>query len=301
MTLPPSRSLKVLNDLSEHLRYNTPAFPIYVRMGSLRQFPRYSAQCHWHEDVEFLMPVKGYLSYRINGSDFSIGAGEAVFVNAGQLHYGYSADGSDCEYICIVFHPRVITENKWLTEQYITPVTENFDCTEFLFSADCPATGRMRALLRSIYDLYQCQKPCRELLGIQILIDIWMELYQLTGTKEFTPGAPPDPDKTVQKEMMRFIYDSYMKKISLNDIAAAGGVSRTRCCRIFQKYLHRSPVEFLNIYRLQSSMNMLSETADSITEIAYACGFETPSYYAETFKKYKGCTPREFRARSNME
>ncbi len=289
------QSLKILQDQSEHIRYNNPALPVYVRKGTLRQFPQYSAQCHWHEDVEFLMPVKGYLSYRINGQNFPIGPDEIIFVNAGQLHYGYSSDGSDCEYYCIVFHPKVITENKCLYEQYITPVTENLECANFLFSAGNPSTGQMRRLLSQIYDLYQCQKPFRELIGIQLLIEIWMLLYQLIAEKEIVSDTAPDKDKTAQKDMMRFIYNNYMNKISLNEIASSGGVSRTKCCQIFQKYLHRSPIEFLNLYRLQSSMGMLSETTDSITEIAYACGFETPSYYSETFKKYKGCTPREFR------
>ena len=291
----PVKPLKILNDLSEQLRYNNPALPIYVRPGSLNQFPQYSAQCHWHEDVEFLMPVKGHLSYHINGKDVLIGPDEVIFVNAGHLHYGYSTDGTNCEYFCIVFHPKVITENKWLTEQYITPVTENFKCTDFLFQTGLSSTERMRHLLSKIYCLYQNRTTSHELMGIQILMDIWMELYQLIGKKEMTSDAAPDKDQTAQKEMMRFIYSNYTRKISLNDIAASGGVSRTKCCQMFQKYLHRSPIEFLNVYRLQLSMEMLSETTDSITEIAYACGFETPSYYAETFKKYKGCTPREFR------
>lgn len=298
MKKPYSRlqPLKVLNDLSEQLRYNNPALHIYVRKGSLHQHPGYSAQCHWHEDVEFLMPVKGYLSYCVNGKSFSIKPDELIFVNSGQLHYGYSTDGSDCEFLCVVFHPKVITENKWLTEQYVTPVIENSECTEFLFQEKFPVTRTLRCLINKIYDLYQCQTICRELAGVQIIIDIWTELYQLIGKKEMTSYAALDKDKLSQKEMMRFIYGNYTRKISLNDIASAGGVSRTKCCQIFKKYLHHSPIEFLNIYRLQSSMSMLSETTDSITEIAYACGFETPSYFAETFKKYKGCTPREFRA-----
>ena len=96
--------------------------------------------------------------------------------------------------------------------------------------------------------------------------------------------------------MVQFIYDHYSEKLSLDEIAHSGGISRTKCYQLFKKYLNRTPLDFLNSYRLENSMNLLHDTELSITEIAYHCGFNTLSYYSEIFKKYKGCTPKEFRS-----
>ncbi len=54
-------------------------------------------------------------------------------------------------------------------------------------------------------------------------------------------------------------------------------------------------MEFLNTYRLEMSMDMLRNSDLSVTEIAYNCGFHGLSYFSEIFKKYKGCTPSEYR------
>ncbi|MFR1372957.1 MAG: helix-turn-helix domain-containing protein [Eisenbergiella massiliensis] len=41
---------------------------------------------------------------------------------------------------------------------------------------------------------------------------------------------------------------------------------------------------------------MLSDTRQTITEIAYACGFHDTSYYCRTFKRMKGITPSAVQA-----
>ena len=53
--------------------------------------------------------------------------------------------------------------------------------------------------------------------------------------------------------------------------------------------------DFVNLYRLEKSKILLKNEDLSITEVALECGFNSGSYYAELFKKYNGCTPRNFR------
>lgn len=53
-------------------------------------------------------------------------------------------------------------------------------------------------------------------------------------------------------------------------------------------------VELLICHSGQMDYN-INGTILSITEIAYAVGFHGASYYAETFRKWMGCNPREFR------
>ena len=49
------------------------------------------------------------------------------------------------------------------------------------------------------------------------------------------------------------------------------------------------------IKALEKSKILLNNEDLSITEVALECGFNSGSYYAELFKKYNGCTPRNFR------
>jgi AraC-like DNA-binding protein len=95
--------------------------------------------------------------------------------------------------------------------------------------------------------------------------------------------------------MTGFIQQQYQQKISLNDIAASGLVSRSACCQIFKKFLGKSPVEYLTEYRISKSVELILNGKNSMTDIAMLCGFGSSSYYAETFHKVLGCTPTEYK------
>ena len=83
--------------------------------------------------------------------------------------------------------------------------------------------------------------------------------------------------------------------IDLEDIAAAGNISRSKCCQIFKKYMQQSPVAYLNAYRMELSCNLLKTTSYSITSIATSCGYNHLSYFSKIFLKKFGCTPMEYR------
>ena len=62
-------------------------------------------------------------------------------------------------------------------------------------------------------------------------------------------------------------------------------------CRFFQEMTHRSPVDYLNYYRIERACYQLLTTNDTITEVAYNAGFND---LIKTFKKYKGTTPKQY-------
>ncbi len=67
------------------------------------------------------------------------------------------------------------------------------------------------------------------------------------------------------------------------------------------RYFSQSPNLYLNQYRLTKSAELLRETTMSITEIALSTGFSGASYYAETFRKWAGISPGEFRKNSKLQ
>jgi len=70
---------------------------------------------------------------------------------------------------------------------------------------------------------------------------------------------------------------------------------RSKCCRLFKQTLHQTAIEYLLHYRIKKSLNLLTETDLSISEILYRCGFNSASYYTEVFNKIIGTSPRDYR------
>lgn len=95
--------------------------------------------------------------------------------------------------------------------------------------------------------------------------------------------------------MTGFIQQNYTSRISLKEIAAAGSVGISKCCKLFSRYFSQSPNLYLNQYRLNKSAQLLRETDMTITEIALSTDFGSASYYAESFRKWAGMSPGKFR------
>ena len=65
-------------------------------------------------------------------------------------------------------------------------------------------------------------------------------------------------------------------------------------CRYFRSMTERTPIDYLNYYRIECACEMLSTKDISIKEVALSCGFNDESYFIKTFHKYKGITPKQF-------
>ncbi|HIS27522.1 MAG TPA: helix-turn-helix transcriptional regulator [Candidatus Pullilachnospira intestinigallinarum] len=100
-------------------------------------------------------------------------------------------------------------------------------------------------------------------------------------------------------DLFQRICQNYRKKLSLQEIAEAGNVSRNKCCSLFKQFVNQTPLEFLNSYRLESSIPLLLDTSRSITEVALSSGYQGSSYYAEIFRRYKGLSPSEYRKKNS--
>ena len=83
--------------------------------------------------------------------------------------------------------------------------------------------------------------------------------------------------------MIGFISLHYQNDVTLQEIASAAGVSRSKACRLFQIYIGTSPVDFLQ------------ETGRTVSDISMDCGFHSFSYYSMKFRRKYGMTPREWR------
>lgn len=287
-------NLTVMQDGSEQLHYRDPAIPIYVSRGDLRSFPNMAALCHWHEDVEFLMPLRGYLAYSINGTQVTIQAGDAIFVNTRHMHYGFSPDGTDCEYICITFRPQLLCANEEIKNRYVMPILTSPHFTHIVLRQSIPEHQPLLASIRRIDAVHQEQLPGFEMQELSSLFSLWQGLYR-AAEEQIGSAVSADANVLIQRQMLEFIRTHYQERITVDSIAAAGGVCRTKGCRIFRQYLGRTPNDYLNSFRLEKGMELLKSTNMTITEIANACGFSSASYFTEMFTKHKGCPPKIYR------
>ena len=290
---------KVMQDASEIIRYDEVGIPLYIQEGQLSAYPDHHALCHWPEDIEWLLVRSGQMNYYINGKRVFLNEGEAIMVNSRQVHYGYSENGKDCDFICILCHPKVFTANSVLYQSYVTPVLSNPSLEYLHLTPNRPEDADALRLLPEILQLKKDHPQAYEIEAAALLSLLWCRLLRNHPMlPDDSSMKPQEPDLLVQRDMVSYIYSHYSESINLDEIAAAGKVCRNKCCQIFRRYLNQSPIDFLNHYRLEVSCHLLNTTKMSIAEICTACGFNHQSYYSKIFLRTYNCTPREFRKRS---
>ena len=64
--------------------------------------------------------------------------------------------------------------------------------------------------------------------------------------------------------------------------------------RFFKELVGKTPIDYLNFYRIERACEMLISGEKNITETAFECGFNDISYFIKTFKKYKGIPPKQY-------
>jgi YesN/AraC family two-component response regulator len=92
----------------------------------------------------------------------------------------------------------------------------------------------------------------------------------------------------------RFIRENYTRKISLQEIADASGLSAPYFSTIFKQEMGESLSSYLNRLRIEEASYMLRETNLSLSDIASACGFEDQSWFSKIFKNYTGMSPGRY-------
>lgn len=290
---------KIMRDASEIVRYDEVGIPLSIREGLLSAYPNHRALCHWHEDIEWVYIRSGQMNYYMNGKRVLLNTGEALMVNSRQMHYGYSENGQDCDFIRILCHPKIFITNSVLYQSYIAPVLSNPSLEYLHLKPEFPEDAEALQLLPEILRIKKEHPAAYEIEAAALLSLLWCRLLRSHPMMPDEAAAKPkEPDLLVQRDMVSYIYSHYSESINLDEIAAAGKVCRNKCCQIFRRYLNQSPIDFLNHYRLEVSCHLLNNTKLSIAEICTACGFNHQSYYSKIFLRTYSCSPRDFRKRT---
>ena len=295
MEVCPSTTLN--SDASENVTYNNPDFPAYIKKGQLSSYPDFRAVSHWHDDLEFILILEGQMSYDVNGQKIPLQAGEGIFVNSRCFHYGYSDTHAECLFICILLSPLLVSVNTYFIQNCLNPLIQNI---HFPYQKLAPAIQWQNSILSDLEMLYEDNKDnIQPFLILEKSVHIFRLLFE---NMNFFPDHDNNTEDILAlTAMIGYVQKKYTQKILLKDISSAGNCCKTKCTSLFQKYLNTSPIIYLNRYRLEKSIFLLRNTAMSITEIAYTCGFSNTSYFCELFHKYYNTSPGRFRSGTTMQ
>lgn len=266
----------------------TAGFPIgYYHVNHVH--PQYAMPYHWHEELEFIHIIEGSFTITINETMRTALPGDLFIVNGGFLHGGIP---NHCVYECLVFPCEIL-----LGKSYISLFLDLLNMQDIILHEYYPAhsDSYVPKLILEIFQLIKNSNIQNQLLIIGLLIQTFGYIYS-ENHYTFQEKLQISQHKNIYllKNVLAYIEENYSNTITLNDLAKIAGMSSKYFCRFFFEMTGRTPIDYVNYYRIERACYQLVNFQSSITEVSLSCGFHDISYFIRIFKKYKGKSPRQY-------
>lgn len=120
---------------------------------------------------------------------------------------------------------------------------------------------------------------------------------------ELAPGsiAPVDAVARLAALAIRRIEDGALSELSLNELAGEFDVTTRHLRRVIQHEVGLSPVELAQTQRLLLAKQLLTDTVMSMTEVAFAAGFQSLRRFNAAFKERYRLNPSSLRKAATTE
>ncbi|MFP4974442.1 AraC family transcriptional regulator [Paenibacillus sp. CN-4] len=245
---------------------------------------------HTHDFFELFLILKGSVVHVINGSRQLLQENTLVFIRDRDVHSYEQTTDSDCQFINLSFHRRVL-------EDLFAFLGDGFPSQKLLEPAMPPSVvlsktekEYVRYRLDQLNQIPQQQKLVIKAEVRAVLTDLFSRYIRAGGTPAETAGQPA--------WLKSLCMEAGKKEHFTRGTAALvqlSGKSHAYVCRMFRKYLGLSPTEYINELRMTYAENLLQNTDMEIVEISMEVGLDNVSYFYDLFKRKHNLTPNRYR------
>lgn len=248
---------------------------------------------HWHREFQFCLVTTGTVAFWVQGRQLTLPAGQGLFINSNVLHMA-KPETPDAAYCCIDILPSLLCgfPGSLLDVSLVTPLSADASLPLFRFSGETLESREALALLEKIRQLSHRKTTGYPLMVTGLLMEL---LGRMLSMLDAAPAAPKE-DMSRLRSVLQFIDQHYTEHITLSQCADLAGLSGSEFCRQFKRAMHCTLTGYIRQVRLQkSAAELLLHPEKSVSQIAYATGFSTTSYFISQFRAATGKTPLAYR------
>ena len=278
-----------LKELTEH---RTVVLPIACYETAISQNINGYIPLHWHDEIQFVLIIKGEAVFQINDEKVVVQEGTGIFINSGCLHMAEEKNNSGCVYICLNVSPYFVLSQELYTS-YVSPYIRATNLPYLYLDTKELWQKNILDAITKINQLIQEKSPFYEIEITTQLTFIWKNLIVNGFQLEYEQTEMMKNHRL--KQMLNWIHLHYAEKIMLDDIAKAGQLSRSECCRYFKRMIKKTPLNYVTDYRIQKSLLLLEQPDSNVTDVAYQVGFNSTSYFIDKFRKSVNMTPLAYK------
>jgi len=276
-------------DYHEQIQHRTGDFPLAHYFVD-EDYPRYRMPMHWHKEMEIIRVHRGAIRIFLDEGEISVGEGDLLTISGGVIHGG---EPENCVYECIVFDPQALMPAVESCRNSLRPLLRhNIYLKNSAIESD-PAFGAAVDALFSLAKNGFIGQELRMLAAAASFLN--RQLKNINAAQLHTVSERTWQKAEQLKPALEYIEQHYGQHISLETLAKLTGFSPKYFCRYFRAIVHRSPIDYLNYYRIECAAHFLVNADMNVAEVAAQCGFADSSAFIKQFRKYKGTTPKQYK------
>lgn len=278
------------NNYIEKRKHGTATFPIQYYYVD-KTHPRYVMNAHWHREFEIIHILSGTLTIYLNDTEISLQNNDILFIKCGCLHHG---EPTDCVYECIVVDLKMLLpQQNDIVERYISQIINSKIDIKNILS---PNEYDLYNTAIKLFDSVSGEKPYYELSVYGLLFTLISQIYSHGYIVSSINSVQPNRQTEQIYSVIDWINKNFKEQINSQKLTHISNLNFNYLCKIFKKFTGQTIMQYVNEQRIEHACYDIAQKNKSITEAALDNGFNDLSYFAKTFKRYKGISPREFKA-----
>lgn len=258
---------------------------------------------HCNEGIEFTYLARGKTGFEVDGKNWLLKKGDLTITRPWQFHRVGNPNVGASRLYWLILDVNVRRPNQpWHWPAWLVCSPDDLKQLTRLLAHNeqpvWPADEDIAQCFGRLAELLESQQPenseTRLKLYINELIIAVMEMLQ---QKRIPLDSRLSTSQRAVEMFLAALPEHAAYDWDLRAMAQQCGLSRSQFSSYCKQLTNMTPVEYLTHCRLDRAARLLLEQPlMSITEIAFACGFNSSQYFATVFQSRWGCSPSDFRS-----
>ena len=237
--------------------------------------------------------TQGQVRIGIEDQEYLVKEGEGCFINSDILHSFTPVDSSPCTYHSFVFDTSIVggAPGSVFDTSYVRPLLESG--IPYLQFTPCKEDAPFYDNFSLAFEACRNENP-----GYEFEVRTALSKILLFLNQKISPVSGAKASSVQEqhmKQMLLFIDRHLSESFGVAELAGSVNICERECQRIFQRYLHYRPMEYVRRKRIYTSAAKLLACDSLVTDVAFEYGFASPSHYTKQFRELMGMTPTEYR------